>query len=384
MEHKAMSPLLTCLSLLYFATFVTAAPLVKIKCLGNNKFVTVTSSTLYANKTGVGSYGVFYKEDLGSNVFALKCPSTGTYVTVGAGSTYVLTVGSATTPGTNEKFTQVLSSGNWAMLAMRNSKYVTGNTTGNKLQATKTTIGNYERYVFTEVVDMYLAMNAWQTNYSTKYKLADTSVWPNYNTNKQMYIHDEQQFSSGAFWIYEEFRNRDLSAPDPVWNYYGVRMIGNWEVVCCYKTVPLSAAGLRWAEGIPRCYRYLEPAYVGNTSSQTVNWWNIGANCVETSAGSGSEYGKQKAAQALDLSNPISQENMGSRWTVDIGYKDDLEYWTVDIGPYDANQPTTVIINPKYGIVRYYRIDPANPSTDTYSEFTNIQDKWGPFGNRCP
>ncbi len=105
---------------------------------------------------------------------------------------------------------------------------------------------------------------------------------------------------------------------------------------------------------------------------------------METYVGSGTEYGKQKVAVMLDLTNPSSQVNMGNRWVVDVGYKDGYEYWSVDIGPYDAQNPTIVNVAPEFGVVRYYRDDPYDPDSETYSEFSNIQNSWTRFSNRCP
>lgn len=373
--------------LVLLATWAYGAPMVKIKCLGSDKYLHVEDSTIdyvYANKDGVGSWDVFYKEDLPSNRFALKCVATGTYVSAEATSPHRLYVGAATTPGNYEKFTLVWGGTNWAMQSVGTGYYVSGYTTGGLLKAAWSQIvGLYEQFCFTEVVDMYSAIKKWNDDYSSKYKLANTSVWPNYNTMKQMYIQDERSFSAGTFWIYEEFRDRSLGSVDPVWNYYGLRMIGDWEVLCCYETVPLACAGLYWAQGIPRCVRYLDFQGTTDTPSQTVNWYSIGAGCALSSIGSGPEYGKQKAATAVDLSNGSSQEDMGTRWVVDVGYKDDYEYWGVDIGEYDPCNPTTITVDPQYGIVYYYRFD-GDSDNDSYTEFTNIQNKWGAYSNRCP
>lgn len=74
---------------------------------------------------------------------------------------------------------------------------------------------------------------------------------------------------------------------------------------------------------------------------------------------------------------------MGTRWVVEVGYKDGYEWWGVDIGAYDSANPTVITVNPKYGVVYYYQYD-GNSAEDAYSEFTNIQNKWGAFSNRCP
>jgi hypothetical protein len=388
----AIIGLLSCTNSICSAQPLSAA-LVKISNLGNNDYLHVDSTSspkyCYANKTGVGSWDTYSKEEYGSNVFALKCVATGTYVSVDSTPQHYLYVGSATTPSNTEKFTLVWGGSNWAMQSVQYGYYVSANTTGAQLSATWSQITtNYEQYSFTQIVDVYTAILAWQNNFPNKYKLANTAKYPAcppYNCSMpQLYIQNEQSVSNGTFSIYEEFRNYDLSSPSPVWNQYTVGTIGDWEVILCLKTIPLAISGYDWVQGIPRCVRYLAPNETINTPTQTVDWYSIGANCATAYVATGPEYSTQAPAFMLDLTNANSQENMGQRWVVDLGYKDGFEFWTLDIGPYNPSAPTTVNISPRYGIVRYHRHDPSNPQTETYSEFSNIQNSWGQYPNRCP
>ncbi|MHB1459624.1 MAG: fascin domain-containing protein, partial [Armatimonadota bacterium] len=366
MKNRKCFVVLVCL--LLCAQMATAQQLVKILNLGENRYMHVDGGTgqyVYANKSGVGSLDVFNKVEFGNNVFALKCPSTGTYVSADSSGNHWLNVGPVTTPGNAEKFQLVWGGTNWAFKSVLYGYYVSAYTTGGQLSAGWTQVlGLYEQYSFSNIVDVYGCLAGWAANYPGKYKLANTAKWPS-NTMKQVYIQNEQSFNAGLFWIYEECRDHNLQNPDPVWNYYGVEMIGDWEVVACYKTIPLGSSGWHWVEGIPRCVRYLAPGEVNNTPTHTVNWYTIGSGCSEIWNTSGPEYSLQEAPAMLDLSNSSSQENMGKRWTVDLGYKDGYEFWTLDIGPYDPNNPNTVNISPRYGFVRYHRHEPGRYDIET-------------------
>ena len=365
-QSLAMLPCLAIIVMLVFIASNVSAQLISIKSAGNSKYVRVHTegtSSLLASRTGIGTRCVYALVDLGSGVVALKSYQNNLYVTPGASPAYELQA-NASSIGTNQKFDlAAVTGGYYSLKAHKNNKYVTTVSGGTyPLRALSSSVGTWEKFVLTDRVDMWWVMNAFHRYFPNSVKdhvLGTLKVHKEKQVGNYIYMYE----------VFDDDRWDPIGAP--VWNKYGLQWIGDWEVFTSWATWPEYATGSTW--NVPRCVRYADPYSTEYTPHVTDGRYNenLNMNCGFFWVSNAEEWGKQYESFEMDLSNEDSDEDMGTRWVMEVEYKDTGEYWIVDLGPEEGDY------SPRYGVVYY------NNGIGTQGLMTNIQSDHHVYDMRC-
>jgi hypothetical protein len=374
------------LSIIVFAFSLidsSAQFLIKIMNAGNGNYLEVNSSTLAfgAVTPGVGTWDVYQQVDAGGGYYAFKSYANGNYLSVQVDTSVKA---NATTITDFERFTQTYVSGiNFTLLAKRNNAYLTRDPGSNNIYANTFTPDSNAYFGFTQVVDMWVAAGAFYHNHPNKFKLRDS-----YGVGISTSFDDVNESTLINRWytILEDYTHNPIG--HPCWDKLSLIWMNNWEVLVAMKTLPQYISGNVWTAPIPRCNRY-QSASAGETTSNsaTTCYYDPGVNCnfstVYTpfgASGSAPTWGWTTTPYMLNLSNTSSEINMGSRWVIDVYYRDTTEHWTYDLGP------SAGTFSPQYGIVAYNNGVAAGSPNSVNVHLDNIQDYDASkvLGPRCP
>jgi hypothetical protein len=338
-KSQLTQPILGVVALLVLAACrVEATPGIGYMNVGLSKFLTInrTDLALTSTATGIGTWEVFDKHDLGGGKFSLLAHGNGKYVRV-INTTGYPVVADSTSVGTWETFTA--TNRGWRAA---NGLYVTAiSGTTHALYATAVSVGPNEGFSGAPCdLDIWMAVSAFADNYPNKVKLGPPGSMP---------VSTERMDNPSVhrwYQLYADYRWSPIGAP--CWDKNSLRYIGGWETYVCYNTILQFSEGTFWDVGIPRTRRYCQSNIQEDSPGQAVNWSNLNhTNCSIYNPHAGTEWGRRYPTYMMDLSNASSQVNMGNRWVVDVGYKDFGEKWTFDLGP------SVGVFSPKFGIVRY-------------------------------
>lgn len=342
------------------------------------------SYLLLANKTGVGSADIFVQEAAPAHpYYYLKCTVNNKYITVDASNNLVASV---TTPGNNEKFQWFDQGGGlWAMKSVKNGLYVTANSWGPnyQLQATKSSVTNWEKFATNGIVDLWVAFNAFATLHPNYLKLSnDVTTYP-YTWPGCMHPNGfrgatdlSQRGFNYWYWVICDYRYSQQGMPGYDKNL--LEWVGDWETISCDATEPYfnpdrtgdpnAPPMWYWWSAIMRTHRYANPAVDELTGLRAVNFYimhNDGSMVFQNTANYG---GRRHIGVLRNYSNPYSAINMGNRWVVDIeccesAYPNGTgEIWTIDLGP------AVGTFAPEFGFVEYQ-------NSGGHAVFSNIQSK---------
>jgi hypothetical protein len=339
---------------------------VKIRFTVTGKYVGILNSYNGAEalKNGVGTHEVYDVVDAGGGYVGLLSRKNGQFLQAAAtGNHYVYANGGSACDSDWEKFlVEDGIGGGFAFKCKANNKYLNVENIPNMpIRAFADAINTWETFEVKQVVDMWQAVTAFADNFPTKSKFQGAGPltdWIKYTDEKR----------NGTYlWQFELF-GTDSRYPNnehPVWNPYSLMWIGEWEVLVSYGTQPKYSPADNPASAwtIPRCVRYLEPvASVSPSITRNRYLLNL-SSCAKTSVATPNEYGSNSAGYVLDLSNLGSQENMGSRWVINLHYRNGPEYFIYDLGP------SVGVFAPKYGIVGY------DNGLGVWEHYTNIQNR---------
>ncbi|GAA4798796.1 hypothetical protein GCM10023231_29450 [Olivibacter ginsenosidimutans] len=340
--------------------------MVKIKFTVTGKYVGVLENYNGAEalKDGVGTHEVYDVVDAGDGYVGFLSQKNGQFLKAAAsGNHYLYANGGSQCDSDWERFLpEEQINGSFAFKCKGNSKYLNvENIVNMPVRAFADAVNTWETFEMKQVVDMWKVMTAFADHFPTKSKYygVGTAVnWIKYT--------DEQRNGS-YLWQFELFGtdSRYPGNEHPTWNPYSLTWIGDWEVLMSYGTQPKysPADNPASAWSIPRCLRYLEPtSSVSPSISKNRYTLNL-STCTKTNLGVVTEFGSNSDGYLLDLSNVNSQENMGTRWVINLHYKTGEEYFVYDLGP------SIGVFSPLYGIVGYHN------GIGPWVHYSNIQDK---------
>lgn len=320
--------------------YVAPKVIVSITANANQQYVRARidgSSDLLAAKSGISTWETYEQVDAGDGTVAFRSRANGLFVSVQGGDILTAT---ASAIGPWEKFTVVnLGDGYVALRSMKNNLYVCAESGGSgSLVANRSGVGAWERFVVSQVVDIWEAASAFGMYFPATTKLISYGGG---------ILEHREELSGGYLWMVELMGWPGQYWPgggaEPVWNKYGLSMVGDWEVFESLSTVPEFNSGSSWR--IPRAVRYLIPYISQESPHVTAPIYTIGTDsaCTQTvRVGSSEEWGNHSVGYLLSMGGDI-----GVRWVIDLQYKSFGEIWTIDLGP------SIGTFAPVYGVVGY-------------------------------
>ena len=331
--------------------------------------------------TGVGDYETFYKVDSGDGSYVyFKCAMSGKYITLDAQNNLVATV---TTPGNNEKFLWVASGSHWAIKAKKNGLYVSANSYGSNwpLQATKSTITDWEQFNELAVVDMWKALRAFGVRHPNMIKISSHHNYP-YIWPGNVYSQACADWNTGAhywYWVVPDFSYDPLGLPG--YDRNEIVMVGQWKYFGCRSTLPCynvlnggRSELTRWIPTILRTKCYCSPNLDEFTVQQETVTYHCASGCaLRDDGGRPLLGGRRRPAAMRNYSNSNSSINMGWRWVVDLELttrsspNGNGEFWTVDLGP------AAGVFDPEFGILEYGQGAWRGQTNDII--YSNVQNK---------
>jgi hypothetical protein len=363
---QKMSPTKIVLSFVFLLCFTMplSAGMFTMKNVQLGKYVNNYSVSwkLLPIKNGVNDYEVFIQESAGGGYYYIKCPVNNKYVTVDATNTLVASV---TTPGNNEKFLWVAQGAYWAIKSYKNNKYVSANTISPNypLQATKTTVTNWEKFTLTAVVDFWKALTAFGSQHPNMIKFHSQSaypyIWPG-NTITKVNADINTGGRHYLYWVIPDFRFDENGLPG--YDRNDEEVVSDWAYWTCRETIqvynssnsPGAPDMLWWVPNILRTKQYGNPDIVEYTARRATTVYKLDAACNNSIILGYNNYGgKRHAAVMRDYTNTNSAINPGWRWVVDIELTSDAaptgngEYWTLDLGP------AVGVFDPEFGMIEY-------------------------------
>jgi hypothetical protein len=336
---------------------ISSTDTISFWALANHRYVRaqLDSLDLIAGREGISTWETFEKFDLGGGLFAFKSNANNKFVSVQGDSDILMPVASAIGPW--EQFTLVSTDDGYVGIrSMKNGKFVTAEAAGAlSLRANRDFIGVWERFVLDRRVDIWMAATAFARFFPTTQKVI---------TSGGGHLSYREYLSGTDLWatLLEGYPGQCWpncgNRAEPVWDHYGLQMLGPWEVFTIWSTTPEFNPGSTW--NIPRSVRYLNP-FIGEESPHAVGSWNqINLDCTQTqTVAQADEWGWHSPAYMVDLGH-----TMGSRWVIDLHYKNTQEYWTLDLGPAPG------VFAPLYGFVGY-----ANPYLQGRNWFGEVTDQ---------
>jgi hypothetical protein len=248
------------------------------------------------------------------------------------------------------------------------------------MQATKSTITDWEQFNKTGVVDLYQALIAFGQQHPNMIKLSNEEasypyIWPG-----NAIEHVSADIVTGVhywYWVDPNFAYDPKGLPG--YDRNETEMVGDWEYWSCRETIPyynsVNTPGapnmLWWVSNILRTKRYASPNIVESTDRRFTTAYKLTNGCGTSYIGTNNYGGRRSIGVLRNYANTNSAISMGSRWVVDIQLTDDSapggngETWTLDLGP------AVGTFAPEFGIVQYSHVPTW---TIVYS---NLQDKDG-------
>lgn len=353
--------------------------LVTIHCVGNGQYLEVNSSNnrFVASAVGVATADVYRQVSTGGSYMAFQSYATGKYLSVQADTSVQAT---ATNVSDYEMFTMTLTGASYTLTAKRNNALLSRDAADNRIWANTFTVTDNTRFVFNQVVDMWMACTAFADNYPGKAKLKNADDVLLY------YTAESYDASLRHYWytIFADGTNPPIG--QPCWDKEQLAWLGGWEALVAIETLPQFTGGAKWDAPIPRCYRYTNATTSQTTAPLlTTFYWQPNGGCTWTldtsvgNQGTAQTWGQTSVPYMLDLSNPASSVNMGRRWVVDVHYGSAPECWTYDLGPAPA------VFAPQFGLVKYTNGLTTRPDYAN-AMFNNIQnaDAAHTYAPRCP
>ncbi len=371
------------LLVLFFAAAGLAGPVSASAFYGHCAFYNVavgrwcrsaSNTAMITTREGVGSWEIYNISDAGGGQVTIQELHTGLFLQVLNSSPYAVVAGAVNTLSSRTRFIQTdLGGGLYALKSVFNGQYVRVANDGASLawyaDGGATVDSDYERFRIDDCqVDVWAALTAFATNYPNKVKVKSAN-----NPPGNIALTAETVSGSFQYWyqLIEDYSHNPLG--HPVYDKNSLRYIGDWECWVIYGTLAQYINGIQWTEGIPRTRRYFNARIQEDSPRQVVNWYDIDLSCKNINPRSGTEWGRRYVGWMQDLSSGRgqSQVDMGSRWVVRVGYKDNPESWIIDLGP------AVGVFAPRYGTVGY--INGANLTL----WFNNVQDTYNVVPKRC-
>lgn len=341
---------------------------ISILAKSNGQFVhkQTTGDTLQANKTGVGSWGMFDQQLVSGSNWALKCTGNNMYLHVYPDG--LVKADSATCTGTDTQFQFVSTGDGWGGIKCVANQCYMSTYYGNLYAWRPTIASDYEKFQTEYRVDVWSALNGFAWAHPNCVKItSDFTTYPytgpGWGHPSGMRCSTElcQNGANWWYWITSDYRYSQQGIPG--YDKNQLEWEGDWEMWSISRTEPYfnpdrtgdpnAPTMCQWTPMIPRTIRYFDPNVDQLTARRNEGIYLLHNNGSLVYQATGNWGGRRHAAVVRNYSNSCSAINMGNRWVVDIELTDQYspngsgEVWTLDLGPAPG------AFAPEFGFLEY-------------------------------
>lgn len=166
-------------------------------------------------------------------------------------------------------------------------------------------------------------------------------------------LFETDRIIKNKLWLYFAFPKSDLTQfPEGYQHAWDGILLEKSGYISADCTIPYKQTGALWSPPIPRIHRHQKPGSEVVTEVRHVKDTQISYPENKPATPTFSNYfATIYKPIVVDLSDLRSEENMGSRWIVEIGLNNGPERWAFDLGP----EPEMFL--PRYGAVGYHAAD---------------------------